>query len=540
MHQQLAWMSEQDLRVLGAEKLDCGWSLLAEASGAADCPSCGTRSVSRHGWHCRCLQDLPVQGAPVALTLRVRRWRCRNPACERRTFVEQIGSVAPRLARRTSRVLTLVRALGHAAGGRPSERLLAHLVIPASASTVVRQLKRHAAARAPARPRVVAIDDWSWRSGTRYGTIIVDLERREVVDVLAERSAAATARWLEQHPEVEVVSRDRCGLYSQGVREGAPQAREVADRFHLLENLRRAIEQQMGLVSRFAGRSLLPAEHAAAPHGAMSTETVSARQRQRDERQALFERVQELREAGKTMTQIATITGVGWRTVTKWVRSGRLEERKTCTPRSSSPRAFHAVLSRLWADGCKQGRWLLSAIQRRGYTGSYSNLQRMLATWRRAEIDKEASTPPPAPESRAVDPATGWQISPVIAAALCMKPMAQLTPGQLDKVDALKAASSSFVVMRKLAMRFRGLLKERDTAKLDQWLKDARACGLSSIQRFARTLKRDLAAVRNAVSEPWSSGQAEGQINRLKALKRAMYGRACAELLRARMLPLCP
>ena len=121
-----------------------------------------------------------------------------------------------------------------------------------------------------------------------------------------------------------------------------------------------------------------------------------------------------------------------------------------------------------------------------------------------------------------------------------MKPTAQLTPCQVGKVDALKAASPSFVAMRKLAMRFRGLLKASDTAKLDRWLKDARACRLSSIQRFARTIKRDLAAVRNAVSEPWSSGQAEGQINRLKALKRAMYGRAGVELLRARMLPLCP
>ncbi len=236
----------------------------------------------------------------------------------------------------------------------------------------------------------------------------------------------------------------------------------------------------------------------------------------------MFERVQELRDAGKTMTQIASITGVGWRTVTKWVRSGRLEERKACIPKPSSPQFFHAILSRLWASGCTHGRRLFHAIQRRGYTGSYSHLQRMLAPWRRAGSDKEASTPPPTPESRAVDPATGWQISPIVAAALCMKPTAQLTPCQVGKVDALKAASPSFVAMRKLAMRFRGLLKASDTAKLDQWLKDAQACRLSSIQRFARTIKRDLAAVRNAVSEPWSSGQAEGQINRLKALKRAM------------------
>jgi transposase len=121
---------------------------------------------------------------------------------------------------------------------------MTRLGLPQSDDTILRNLKRHAADRREgATVRVVGIDDWSWRKGCSYGTIMVDLERREVVDVLSDRSAEATARWLSQHTKVEIVSRDRCGLYAEGTRRGAPQARQVADRFHLIQNLRQTIEQ---------------------------------------------------------------------------------------------------------------------------------------------------------------------------------------------------------------------------------------------------------------------------------------------------------
>jgi len=139
---------------------------------------------------------------------------------------------------------------------------------------------------------------------------------------------------------------------------------------------------------------------------------------------------------------------------------------------------------------------------------------------------------------RAVDPATGWLISPIVAAALCIKPRGLLTPDQVAKIDALKSASPEFTTMRGLAMRFRGIFRGKDTDKLDVWLDDAQQSGIYAMQRFARTLRRDIDGVKNAVTECWSNGETEGGINRLKTLKRAMYGRAGAELLCARMLPL--
>jgi transposase len=129
-------------------------------------------------------------------------------------------------------------------------------------------------------------------------------------------------------------------------------------------------------------------------------------------------------------------------------------------------------------------------------------------------------------------------VPPIVASALCIKPRGLLTKAQCEKVDDLKAASTEFAAMRILAMRFRGILRGGDIELLDTWLSDAASSSTHAMRQFAATLRRDLGAIRNAILEPWSNGQTEGQINRLKTLKRAMYGRAGAELLRARMLPL--
>jgi len=185
-------------------------------------------------------------------------------------------------------------------------------------------------------------------------------------------------------------------------------------------------------------------------------------------------------------------------------------------------------------------------IKQRGYTGSFSNLERLLASWRRPERSvKDSGSPAPIishqPGRDAVpirDPETGHVISPVVAAALCIKPRSMLTVSQARKVDALKRGSPEFVLMRSLGMRFRGIFRSRGPGKLDNWIDDAVNSGLVAVARFARVLHRDLDAVYSAVELPWSNGQAEGQINRLKTIKRAMYGRAGPELLRARMLPL--
>jgi hypothetical protein len=295
-----------------------------------------------------------------------------------------------------------------------------------------------------------------------YGSIIVDLERRTVADVLPVRSAESMERWLMQHPGVEIVSRDRCGLYAKAARRGAPQAKQVADRFHLLQNLREAIERQMSRVSQCAGRPLLSP--------GSDSEREAARQGHRESRQALFRHVQELHAAGMPVSAIKGKTGIGSHTLFAWIRSDNLPARRPTSPTTKTPAYFRDFLLEQWKAGNRRGRHLFHDLRHRGYTGSYSHLQRFLAEWRRGDYKDSAKGPAPqepkapAGESKAIDPITGWQISPQVAAALCLKPTPMLTPRQVLKVKALKQASPSFVVMRGLVMRFRGLLRRKNLA----------------------------------------------------------------------------
>lgn len=378
---------------------------------------------------------------------------------------------------------------------------------------------------------------------------MVDLERREVVDVLPDRSARTTGQWLGQHPGVEIVSRDRCGLYAEGARQGAPQAQQVADRFHLLQNLRQTIEQQLSRAPR-PTKQPSPAITEAEPavvagwigHGRQPA-LVEHRQLVSTGRRAvfmdMFDRVKALQLAGHSVTAIVRQTRFNWRTVVKWVRLGALPERNVMAPKPNTPSGFHDHLARRWAEGCTSGRALLLEIRDLGYTGSLSHLGRLLAGWRRAgrPVTVDAAT---AATPLLIDPLSGHLVSPIVAAALCVKPRGLLTDAQAAKVDVFKTISPAFATMRALAMRFRGILRGGDVEKLTVWLHDADRSALYGIRRFVHTLRQDLAAIRNAITEAWSNGQTEGQINRLKMLKRAMYGRAGVDLLRARMMPLRP
>ena len=206
------------------------------------------------------------------------------------------------------------------------------------------------------------------------------------------------------------------------------------------------------------------------------------------------------------------------RTITQWRQPLPLRRISAFYSSGGGPKAITKV------------RHLFEEIRRRGYTGSFSHLARFLAPWRSEapsldDDEQEALAPV---RVRTLDAMTGRAISPLTAAALCVKPRGQMTARQAASVDALKAGSAEFTTMRRLAMQFRAVLRSGTTERLDAWLTDARASGIYAMQRFAKTIRQDLEAVRNAVSEPWSNGQTEGQINKLKTLKRAMYGRAAS------------
>ena len=219
-HSQTALPSE-NLILDKIERVDDRFLLYAHVQSRARCPTCGKISRSRHSEYERRLQDLPWQGCAVELRLKVRRFRCRNPACSRRIFTEPLPAVARPHARQTTRLGEIIRLIGYTAGGLPGSRILQRLAIPISDDTVIRVIKRSENTLADDPVRSLGVDDWAWRKGQTYGTIFVDLDKHRVIDLLPDRSAESVQAWLEKHPGIEVISRDRCGIYAEAAHQGA-------------------------------------------------------------------------------------------------------------------------------------------------------------------------------------------------------------------------------------------------------------------------------------------------------------------------------
>ena len=244
---------------------------LATTAPTAACPRCGSDTRRVHSRYTRRLDDLPCLGRRVRLQLAVRRFVCPQSDCPRRIFAERLPGFAAPWARTTDRLRQTQTDIGSSLGGEAGSRLAARMAMTTSPDTLLRRVKR--LKNEPAGPpRVVGIDDWAWRKGQRYGTIVVDLERSDVIDLLPDRDAETVAAWLKAHPGVEVVSRDRSATYAQAATEGASQAEQVADRWHLLKNLREAVERVLERHSAVIDAALKatetptePARDAAAP-----------------------------------------------------------------------------------------------------------------------------------------------------------------------------------------------------------------------------------------------------------------------------------
>jgi hypothetical protein len=301
-------------------------TILAQArSRMAACVSCGQPSWQVHSTYQRCLCDLPWQGRIVQIRVRVRRFRCLNPCCGRCTFAEPLIGIAVRSARRTTRLAEIQRSVALATGGEPGARLARRLAIPVSPDTLLRLILR-----TPAPPRstppVLGLDDWAYRKGHRYGTILVELARNQVVDLLPDRQAGTVSSWLQAHPGVVIIARDRAGAYADGCRDGAPQAVQVADRWHLLCNvgdaLRQAIERHRGLITRIAQElAAAPAPPRSGPEP-LPTALDRRRSAARMARQDVFDEVARMVAAGMTIGSIAKVLGKDPRTLQRWLRTG--------------------------------------------------------------------------------------------------------------------------------------------------------------------------------------------------------------------------
>lgn len=236
----------------------------------AECPRCHRRSSRIHSRYIRHMVDLPWHGVAVKLELHTRRFRCLNSLCPQRIFCERLPRVVAHYARKTVRLSAALELIGLALGGEAGARLARELRLIVSPDTLLRRL-RQAAQKESITPRIIGVDDFAFRRGRRYGTLLVDLERRCPIDLLPDREAETLSAWLKAHPGIEVVSRDRSRAYASGITEGAPGAMQVADRWHLLKNLREALEQFLKRVfptkgKRMPGAARPPEEQERAPN----------------------------------------------------------------------------------------------------------------------------------------------------------------------------------------------------------------------------------------------------------------------------------
>jgi transposase len=483
------------------------------ASKTSRCPGCGAASARIHSRYRRRLADLPIANKPVHIVILARRFYCDAVLCGRRMFAERFDmNVLAPWARRTTRLDQIVHCLGLALGGRPAASFARRLMLPVSNDTLLRVVRRRGRSSRFIPPSVIGIDDWAWRRNQRYGTIICDLERRKTIALLPDREPATAEAWLSGQQQISVVARDRGGGYALAAAKALPEATQVADRWHLMENASRAFLD----VVRKSMRQIRSAIGAVTINPGLLTAAERLQYDgylRREEENAVVLR---LAEEHVPIKEIVRRTGCSRGLVRKVLRGQRSDIFRA---RESSLELYLPWLDAQWTAGQRNGSELWRRLKSQGFRGCLRVVSEWAGRRRRAEkADAEALAR--APSARTI-------------ARLMTIGRDHLSKSEAVTIAAIERGAPSLVEAREIVAAFQAMVRKNSLTDLDPWLKRARG---SLVASFANGVIKDRAAVAAAIMSQWSNGQTEGQITKLKLVKRQMYGRGKIDLLQARVI----
>ena len=546
----------------------------------AACPLCEQLSERVHGQYGRTVADLPCAGRRVILALTVRKFVCTTPTCPRQIFTERLPDLVQSYARMTNRLREALVALGLATSALVSERVAPSLGMRVSAPTLLRRLRAVACPPPPA-VRILGVDDWAWKKGQTYGTLLVDLEKRCPIELLPDRKEDTLTAWLLTHPEIEVISRDRGGEYAAAAKKGAPQAKQIADKFHLLKNLRDGIKELMarkqkvlpeveedssdGIPLRARGkqpervlaevpkpdepekhwRSMSPEPRHLPASSANGEDAPSPSQVSRANRYARYEAVRALHQQAISQREIARRLHLSRQTVHKFLVAETFPERSSPAYQGSILDPYKPYILERWKAGCWNGSQLYAEVKARGYTGSVALFRLFISSVRKhhraagtaASLELSADgAKVNGPVDPVPTPCIKRRLSPARASWLYVSQAVKLDEKQRGQIAQIRAAHADLDLAYDLTQAFVSMLADHRETDLESWLAQAEHSGLRELKSFAHGIRRDYAAVRATFTSEWSNGPVEAQVNCLKLQKRLMFGRANFDLLRLHVL----
>jgi transposase len=534
----------EGLEVIEIEMIDNVLTITAVSTQSnPQCPLCGTPAERVHSRYTRKITDLPCGGQPIRIQIQVRKCFCEVSTCARKIFAERLTPFVDAFARVTQRLFQIVQVVGLATGGRLGVRVTDRLGIETSRHTILRRIMA-----LPTEPvgevTQIGIDDFSFRRGRKFGTIIVDLQTHKMLDVLPDRTAETSATWMAAHPELDIGRRDRGGDYAAAARKAAPQATQTADRFHLMKNLTEAVELTLARCraeirkaavevlseeeSNAVEPLLLPTEFVSVENWKPAPDPCTERERltRQAQRQDCYEQVLALQAQGLGKKEIARRVGITTRTLENWQKQGfpqteRRRKRSSCF----DPYASY-VLSR-WEQGCTNGLQLYREIQEQGYTGTDRQVYRFLVPLRTNQRIVQKAVVPHVPlQDFSAKDAVWWFV----------RDLTKLDEKEQETLTAICQASETARTTYQLVQEFRQMLHHREGEKLDEWLAKVRGSQIRELQSFVVGVERDKAAAVAGLTLPHNNGLVEGKVNKLKLIKRMMFGRAEFPLLRQRVL----